>query len=512
MQPASAAAETIAPQNNVPGYDFTALGILRDHITAQDVAAVEAMFQTVRADSRKSRADQRDLFAVFEQLHPDTDTFTKAWVAAQPASAPAMVARGTYLKALGWAYRGNAYANDAYPERLTAFRAAHLEGLALMEHARDAAPDLLAASDGVIAMSYTTGNQSAVIPEVRRIMAIAPNRATLLKAATALAPQWGGSTADILAMCNLFADAVTDQPGYDDRICLIDGLMSANLGPGFQRDQALSMLANSDSPLLDFWREEHVVGETPSDRIANLQRIKASRALTTFEARLYDQDAQTLAVLTGTPLPAELPAAVTEAMTRTKWWVDVSPGNPVMVADYFNAIQDGSTVNGIRFDSAELRRIFSSHLKIARYTPWVWLELALNEAYSATDELTGIEVAQPYMINAIAYSNHGQDALVQAFRMKFPLVFSALANAQPPADVKRFHRVVQCPMVRELRLLLARCETEGLDFETCTNGLPYQASNMEGLVNDIRQAGVCKAETETDLTDLFYTPVPVEFP
>lgn len=498
--------------NDVPAYDLAALANLRELISAQDTASVEALFQTVRADSRKSRADQRDLFAVFEALHPDTDAFTSAWVAAYPGSAPAKVARGWYLQALGWAYRGDAYANDAYPERLTAFRAAHLEGLGLMEQARDTAPGLLAASDGIIAMSYTTGNQNAVIPEVRRIMAIAPNRATLIKAATALAPQWGGSTTDIAALCNLFAGMVSDQPGYDKHICQIDGLMAANLGAGFQRDQALAMLAQSDSPLLAMWREDHVPGDTPADRIASLQRIKADRPLTLFEARLHDQDAQTLAVLTGAPLPPELPAAVTEAMVRTKWWAEVSPGNPILIANYFNALREGATVNGIRFDSAELRRIFGNHLKIARYTPWVWLELASTEAYSAADELTGLEAAQPYMINAIAYSNHGQDALVQAFGMKFPLVFSALANGQPPADVKRFHRVVQCPMVRELRLLLARCAAEGLEFETCTGGMPYQASNMEGFVNEIRQAGVCKTESTADLADLFYDPVPVDFP
>lgn len=71
--------------------------------------------------------------------------------------------------------------------------------------------------------------------------------------------------------------------------------------------------------------------------------------------------------------------------------------------------------------------------------------------------------------------------------------------------------MVQCPLVRQIRLLIAACEAEGQPFRVCT-GLPNDAENMQGLIRDISSAGTCKAEVKAPLQDLTYSPVEVTLP
>lgn len=488
---------------------------LRALIHAGDVPAVAALLADLPGDGQEAQKVIRNVYALFGERHPQTVAFTEKWLAQSPQSPQAMAARGWALHAEGSAMRGTALGRETSAPAMAALKKAHGEGLALMQSALQIDPGFLPASDGVLSMSFTIGQADLIEPEVARIMAIHPNRGTLTLAGHGLAPNWGGSEGQMKTLCRVYAPLVTDRPGYDAEVCFIDGIMQSGYLPGNDRQALMERVRASENPLIAEWAggAGDVPGDSPSDRLAHLDGVKLNRPLTYDEARLYDQDAAQVAILAGDPRPPEFPAAVARQVEFARADADAKPGDWQAVARYLNIAAEDRQVNGTKADRADLFRRQADALAMLPFEPKAWSSVGLSilASGSAKDEVTALEQSEPYLINAAVYSNHSTQHLGGLVSSKLSLMVRTMSAQTLPVGKIRWQTVVQCPLVRQIRLLIAACEAEGQPFRVCT-GLPYDAENMQGLIRDISSAGTCKAEVKAPLQDLAYTPVEVTLP
>lgn len=486
---------------------------MRAMIYADDVAGVDAALRGLSTEGHDAQTFIRNVYGTFGERHPKVIAFTKAWAKQAPTSIHAMTARGWALHAEGWAMRGTGLGRDLSPEAAAGLRAAHAEGLALMQAVLAIEPAYLPASDGVLAMSYTIGQGDLIEPEVARIMALRPNRRTLTLAGRGLAPNWGGSVQAMGGLCNRFAPLVTDRPGYDAEVCLIDGTMMAGYLEGDELQAMRELIAASENPLIAEWNgaSDIVPGETPSDRLAHLDMVKRTRDLSYDEARVYDQDAAQLAILAGEPRPPEFPAALSRAVVIARSEADAKPGDWSAVARFLNIAAEDRAVNGTKADMDELWQRQIGALRLLPYDPKPWSSVAqsIYARNAATREIGGLAEAEPYFVNAVAYSNHQSQYLAQIVSPKLSMVVQAMMAGSLPVEKDRWQVEVQCPLVRQLRLLMEACTAEGVGFSECT-GLPYEAQNMKDLIRDIKAAGICRKEASAPLETLAYSPVTVE--
>lgn len=487
---------------------------LRALIHAGEVQAVSAALAGLSSEGIEAQKVIRNVFAMFAERHPKTVEFTEKWLEAEPQSVLAMAARGWALHAEGWAMRGSGLGRETSAPAMAALHKAHTEGLALMQAALAIDPGFLPASDGVLAMAYTTGQPELIEPEVARIMGLRPNRGTLSRAGQGLAPNWGGSTRQMKTLCRVYAPLVTDRPGYDAEVCFIDGTMMAGYLQGDDRATLAERIRASDNPLIAEWAGPgDVPGDSPSDRLAYLDGVKLNRPLSYDEARLYDQDAAQVAVLAGEARAPEFPAALARQVEIARSEADAKPGDWQAVARYLNIAAEDRQVNGTKADRADLFRRQVTALRLLPYEPKAWSSVGQSvlAREASSDEMAALEMSEPYLVNAAAYSNHQSQYLTGLVAPKLSLLVRTMSGQSQPFGKLRWQGVVQCPLVRQLRLLMAACEAEGMGFGACT-GLPYEAQNMQGLIRDISGAGACKDEASAPLEDLAYNPVEVALP
>jgi hypothetical protein len=481
---------------------------LRALIYAGDRAAVAAMLQGLPADTPDAQYDQRQMFSVFSEGHPQIIAFAKAWAEDEPENPHALTARAWSLFSQGWNFRGEGYAREVYPEAMQAFKAAHGEAFGLMQKAVALAPDFLPASDGILRMAHTTGHRDLVAPELARIMDIRPNRFSLTLAGAAHAPQWGGDIKAIELQCRAHAAKVTGRPDYDATVCFVDGLMRGN---AMTFDEILRRIGPTDNPMILAWqdRDADIQGETPAEKLAHLDKLKAERPLSYLEANIYDQMAPLVAAVTGEERPLEFPAAVARKVEAARDYADRNPGDWDGAQRLIYAQIEDREVNGTKHDfSGFVDRAIAS-LAINPYSPGAWGHIGLVKLGAKGDEAANLRAAEPYLVNAAVYANNASEQLRMLGGTKLSLLFRNMMDGVKPADPKVWQEEVLCPMVAQLRLLEAACETEGKEFGECS-GLPWDAVAVEGQIAELTSAGLCEAEARAPLESLALRPVQVD--
>ena len=498
-----------------PAQDTTLSGpmtveALRERIHAGDVAAVAATLANLPTTTRDEQNHQRDLYGVFSESHPAVISFAKDWATASPENPAALTARGWSLFSQGWNFRGGGAVRTIYPDALQAFDAAHSEGLRLMQKAVSLKPDLLAASDGILQMSYTIGQRDLIAPEVARIMGILPNRGTMTISGRGFAPNWGGDVALMEGLCKEHAPKVQGVEGYGPLVCLVDGVMnSGSMTLEELTSQYPEVASVADNPLVREWanRWADVSGETVPARLAHFDKIKETRPLNYAEANIYDQNAEQLASITGEKRPPEFPAAVQRQFDAARDYADRNPGDWGGVKKLMNASLENKQINGATYDADDILARAQQVLTFNPYAADAWGHVGV--AKLAHGDLDGVMQAEPYLINATVFSNHASEHLRMLGGTKFALFFRNMANAKVPKDPKQWQSNVVCPMVAQLRLLIAVCEAEGEEFSTCS-GLPFPAENIQGQIEEIAAAGICEKEAYAGLETLVYQPVEVD--
>ena len=177
----------------------------RAMIWAGDMSGVKAALQAVEASDLASSGEpdaERALFHIFLESHPKVAAFTESWLAAEPDSALAMTARGWQLYSTGHNMRGTSYAREVYADASRADHDYGKQAFDLAERAVVADPNLISASDLILRSTNTLGNRQMIPLELERIMALHPNRGSLMKVMGTLSQQWGGKLGQVQLVCD----------------------------------------------------------------------------------------------------------------------------------------------------------------------------------------------------------------------------------------------------------------------------------------------------------------------
>jgi hypothetical protein len=469
------------------------------------IIAAHAADLTAKGDQNRQRA----LFGPFGVTDPRVAAFTADWLAAEPDSPYALTARAWYLRAMGWAVRGNDLPRYIWPAAMDEMAALHGEAMGMAFRARDLAPDMVAASDAVIRMGQSFGMAELAEEELARIMAIAPNHGSLIRASNSLDPRWGGSVDAIARACENYATLLPDVADYTVDICLVELFDENGLRGAPQTWSWNKLLELPDHPNLIFARKSMVLGgriPDPERSVAILDAYLARGGSATEIAPIYDSLRAKLdwaAVETQPEVMAAALAAATEDLIH-------DPGNPQLVEHYqemaYRVPQD------LQPDDAMQIAVLERMLQIAPYNVDGWTALFY---FTAGPSLEQMDAATPAMANAIAYSNH-KSAVIRAMISGRASRYGsetrqAIRDADGDPNVAlppEFDTVVTCPYVRLVRLLEHSCMAEGIApaSDDCADYPSF--AEMQADLDQIAARGICQAERTADIADLLYTPAP----
>ncbi len=497
---------------------------------AEVIAALETALQAdIAPDTIPSRA--RELFWAFQDLHPVVDAFTQDWLTDDPASPLAQTARGWQLYQQGWAWRGGATAPRTWPESMDHMAALHAQALTLMRQAFATDSTMLPASDGVLQLDQTIG-QDAEIPRVlETVMQVHPNRYSLMLAMKKLAPQWGGTQKQVDLLCARYAPKVTAGPGYDAATCVIDAAYFAEYWDGPRMDTARDALPGNAAPDLDDARLADAIRGfgTVEARKAILDKALQNRDFTPDEAMAWDN---VVSLLKGSGHLLELieyPKAVHRQTLTLRLAADNAPLDPNTLGEYRDALlEDIHQMTRLGqgpqpYPAAEMEGRLKAVLAAFPFEANSWRRLGSDIAHYGTgpsgsqDPVYWIETAEPYFNNAIAYGIGDRASLRAAVQ---PKLYWLLTSGDPegpvidystlaPAEATRLDAVVNCPALRQLILLTTTCATDGANDQQC---LPEEAlpAYIDRHFTARLKAGACPELATNDIAALSYSPVDVD--
>jgi hypothetical protein len=492
--------------------DDIAFDEARAMIYARDIDGFRAAITAAHAADLAEKGDQnrqRALFGPFGVTDPRVAAFTADWLAAEPDSPYALTARAWYLRAMGVAMRGSDLPRFTWPDAMDEMAELHGAAMEMAMRARDAAPDLVAASDAVIRVAQAFGAADLAEEELARIMAIAPNHGSLTRASNSMAPKWGGSVDAIVRSCEDYATLLPDVDDYTVDICLVEMITEAPVR-GVPRDWVWDMLTQlPDHPNLLAARMEKAVGGHGSaqEKIAALEAYLDSGGTNFIATWHLDIERTSL----DPNADGGLQTYVIREFAKVAEALSHNGGNPTLVEDYLDLASRLDDAN--QPEDLPIEKILHDLLAIAPYNANAWAELARRHA--ADGEVEHIRDAAPFASNAIAYSNHKPaviSQMINTYDWNFPNVTDAarrgflegLAAGQSP----EFVTVVACPYVRMARVLLEVCAAQGLAPDAC-RGSAYAFDSMQAEMAEITSHGLCQTERNARIADLRYTPAPL---
>lgn len=478
-------------------------------IQNKDSAAIKTALTAALAEDATGQT-QRDLFAVFAHSAPAIDTFTSDWLAQSPDDAMAMTARGWYFYGTGWAMRGNASAPETSTPAIAKMRIYHRRALEQFQAAIKADPSLIPASDGPLVLAPTLGNPEMVMPELERIMALAPNRGSLVRAMVVQMPQWGGDMQNIASICDHFAPMVTSTADYTSETCELDAIYFAQPNPGPFRNQLHDHLIENANPVLDYARLADATDRigTPAWRLKVLEDQMLKADLTAEQALAYDAALNDQTNSGNFYSPETYIAALPAQTIQAKRRVEIDPLNAREVVDYIRALQTEAAAAEARANGAAFPDVIDADYPFDAKTGGSALEtllagnpydghawLYLGVAHLGARDLAGIEAAAPYFHNALYYSNYNQrilETVIYTYLTKVtrdrysktPLDISALS----PDELAEMDRVVYCPVAKLLVSAALTCTWNEVPLKSCALGFPESQEVFDRLMeSDKRQ-------------------------
>lgn len=471
-------------------------------------------------------AKQRDAFDAFQTSDPVVGDFSAALLDETPDDPKAMTARGWYLLVTGWTMRGNMMGRDVFPEAAQRMDEMHAEADALAQAALAADPTLVSASDLLMSVSRTTRQTEIVPDEVQRVMALAPNRKSMMIAALALAPQWGGSEDYGIRLCDLFAAKITDVPGYTVEICQIDVVFAARYGWESQQ-KALEKIGKLDHPVLDGPRLRRATSGRlpPEESIAVLRELSGSDAMTLRDVSYWDrmEGSSDWDGPPGLPGPRTVKALET-FLPKMRAATDFDPGDSIALSLYIDALIWKGMADGTPFPTEEIETRFGAMFAVAPYDPESWSRFAYLRGMflsPSTTEIADVERIRAGFENAAYYSNNSPIHLSGLFgynqeqwQMLDRRNLDAMdATGEPAFERDAFNAGIVCPTIRSIRVLDAVCEG-GLSRPKGCPDYPAMVDSdpRPKLIERAKARKACAAEFAADAEDLFYTAVPMDLP
>ncbi len=491
---------------------------LRDLVIAGDQAGVaQALTDAVAEDAANPDVEptlQRELFTIFTETNPRNDSFTTRWLNAAPDDPLARTARAWYLTSLGWAQRGGDFTNRTPPAAFAAMTDLHQQAFLLFDSAATAAPNLLAASDGRLVLATTVADHDLIPAEIDRIMSLHPNRGSLMRAMTAIAPQWGGAPHQMPLLCDRFASKVRTIPGYTSEICLVDAVFYAGLAGTPIHDQALLALAGMTHPILDDARLDAALSGLgdPAARVATLQSVAATRPLTAAEALALDTATGEQSGSFG--FVAYLPA-LAFGIDALRAKADNDPLNALAVIDFITQSQANEAENKITFDKDDATRRMQTLLRSIPHSWRGWLKLGELTAVARSPE--ALDLGNRAFNNAMHLSGYSSEVLrlwvsylampVMELRVKSGGDGSAGLTSK---ELAKRDRTLNCPLVAQTRFYLYACGVEGGSDAGCRQSIS-QSKYVFAQIDNVVARGACQTEAFAPLDQLLQPPTPVDF-
>ena len=465
--------------------------------------------------------EQRKLFTLFTNSAPEVEDFLNRWQAERPASALAMTAMGWHLWKRGWNATGGV--DTPLPEAEAALATDHAAALDLAVRAVAADPHLIAASDLMLRLAITLGKPEIAPAEMERVMALHPNRGSLMRIFGAFSRQVADRKLLVATLCARYAPLIRSVSGYDAMTCSVDAAYGGGVWYGEDGTEPRQLLQLSANPVLDYARlQDAEWGFGPAQqRIRLLEAEKARRALTTDEARALDAARAEVAGPGVLISQDEWKIALAAAVDQRRRDADLDPYDPVTVTRYVATLQDAENHLGQTLPRDEVILRLQRLLTRVPYAAEAWRDLAdmtIGPVNPGDVSLDMLEQVEPWYINAVVYSNYDAD-LVAA------LVFGKYWAIVDPTDVTqtrdmtvlsaaergRLDEVVNCPMMRQLKILMLVCRNQGIDIDTCS-GFPGGTFPIESRLQKVNSDGGCKQEVERAMADLAYSPIAITFP
>lgn len=417
------------------------------------------------------------------------------------------------------------------------------EALSLAEHATRLDPTFLPASDAVILISVVTGRGEASLIELERIMALDPNRHSLVLTASNLTPQWGGSIELMQALCSYFAPQVADVPDYNPDICLAQAVLRGHVW-GEMKDWAITVVEpQADQPFLE--REVMALAreyQLPLNAVALLRtRLEAEGRMSVYPILAPNKD-----LLRSGDLPdkAGFATALDQDIATATLAADRDPGNPKTLVELANLYKiedlfvEGQVLRNPNPTEAERKEIAS---QLADLRSWRTTDLdvrsrrlvdltprsaaALDFAAKhvlgpGTDPLETDRWALSALTNAAIYANY-QEIQVGQIVLEAKARYAALreriaAGTAPAYSDEKLDEVYLCPYVRAVRIVDAICAEHERGVETCLLDSVWVAPSESGLKNtlfsEVTDRGACQVEREASVEDLLYEIVELQPP
>ncbi len=497
---------------------------LHDLVRAGDVAAVETALQdAVDADSDVSVEpdEQRKLFTIFTNSEPAIAEFLTRWQHEKPDSALATTAMGWHLWKRGWNALGGVDA--PLPEAWAALRADHGQAYDLAVTVVATNPDLIAASDLMLRLTATLGNPEIAPVEMERVMALHPNRGSLLRIFGAFSQQVADRKLLVTTLCDRYAPMIRSVPAYDAVTCGVDAAYGGGVWYGEDGTEPRQLLQLTSNPVLDYARLQDAAANIgpAQQRVRLLEAEKALRALTTDEAMALDTARAEAAGPEVLITLDEWKIALAGAVDQRRIEADRDPYDPVTVTRYVATLQDASNHLGQTLPRDEMILRLQALLGRVPFAAEAWRDLAdmtIGEVDPGAVGLDMLEQVEPYYINAVVYSNYDADMVAALVFGKYWAIVDPKNVTQSrdmtvlsSAERARLDEVVNCPMMRQLKILMLVCRNQGIDIDKCS-GFPGGTFPIESRLHKVNGDSGCQQEVNRPMENLAYSPIAITFP
>ena len=485
---------------------------LRALVYAGDIDGVEAMMEAAYRESLVSHGYEglRKLNATFSVTDPKMKEFIAKWRTAKPQSPFAMTAEVWLLWRAGWLARGTELSRWTYPEAFALQYELNRQALDLAWKAFEKTPDLVSATDALIMLSQVTGGQDDVPEMLAAAMAATPNHGSLIRATNALAPNWGGSILPMAGMCALYADNIPDVADYTQKTCMIDAIFSADVR-GFFRTWAQFALDATDNPILEqvritdaiYWRR----GTDEANKVL-ARYLDDPENIDWNAAGIHDLDYRVphgLAPLAPEFFQRRLSHAIAEIV--------FDPYDYELLQIVFESVSyEGQPAKQV--DKSLQLEAKRRALSVAPYNAEAWFQYGIQATFVfkyKEDE------ADPFYINAIAYSNHrpyylsmyGRSVIGKLMWLLYEDMSTFTDIRDLPESVEQVDALV-CPLVRVTRVMQEVCETTGVDEMYCM-AHSWPVKHWQQVMSLAETENVCTAERTAPIEDLMYQPQVIDW-
>lgn len=509
-----------------------------DPLDALLAAAHDGNRATVESLIREApdRTAQRDLVWALAATDPDTVAFAKDWAAAETGNPVALSARAWSLYWAASQVRGERIRRHTYPPLLEEAQRMYRQALDLAQRAAKLDPRFLPASDAVIRIAVSAGRQEVALAELERIMALDPNRHSLVLTASALTPAWGGSFDLMQGLCGQYAGLVADVPGYDFDTCLAQAILRGNMS-GDLRDVAISVIApKSDAPFLE--REILKLARDHALPFEAVERLSARLAdegrMSVFVLLSWTQDLLQFGEL---PDKAGFEAALKLDLAMARKTADRDPGFLTPLRDLIDLFQieydflSFQVLNKANPSEAATQRealllrqaeeLDQRARRLLALTPRDSdvLQFAVDHIRTPDpDPLEADRWAINLLNNAAIYASYQErqtgKIVVQA-KERYARMRERMASGEVPAySDAQLDEVYLCPYFRAVRIVDAICSDHEWGEEACLLESVLQApsdSSLDStLYSEIVKRGACKSDRDAPLEDLLYQRIDVK--